>query len=101
MDNDNVYPTSTPHYFPHVPKEQEKTLEEEIQQTLEQLPLLKTVVKHLNEKIASTDSVKKALELAEKYEISKENALIVLDIVNQQLASERNYISSRVEKAKR
>lgn len=80
---------------------QKETTEKEIRQTLEQIPVLKEVLKHLDEKIIATDSVKKALELSVNYELTKEQALIVLDIVNQQLSAERSYILARVERAKK
>lgn len=99
LENDNVYPFQSVGYFPVSPKEQKKTIEEEIAQTLNQLPVLKQVIKHLDEKIAATDSIKKALELSVKYDISEKEALIALDIVNQQLSAERSYISARVERA--
>lgn len=99
LQNDNVYPNSTARFFPQIAKEAQKTIQEEVEQTLNQLPVLKEVLKHLDATIAATDSVKKALEISEKYQISRENALIVLDIVNQQLTPERSYIAARVERA--
>ena len=83
------------------PQTQTKALEEEISETLEQLPVLREVVTHLDEKIASTDSIKQAMVVAKQYELTTEQALIVLNIVNQQLASERSYIRARVERVKR
>lgn len=98
MEEYNAAPFTTSRPYV-VPNPQKEDIDKEVDQTLEQLPVLKQVLKHLDEKIASTDSVKKALELAVKYSLSKEDALIILDIVNQQLSAERSYIKARVERA--
>lgn len=70
-------------------------------ETLSQVPLLKEVMKRFDRRIAATDSVKQALILAQKYEIDRETALVVLDLVRQQLETERGFIQTRIDKASR
>jgi len=95
--NDNIYPLSGQPFALRPPQKQIEERKEEIAKTLDQLPLIKEVISRLDTKLAATDSVKKALEVSDKYQISRENALIVLDIVNQQLATERSFLQTKVE----
>lgn len=59
-----------------VPKKQEGNYERERADTLAQLPLIKAVLTRLDRTISKTDSIKEAMSLAKKHEISIENALI-------------------------
>lgn len=76
----------------------QKELEEERREILSQVPLLAAELKRLDERIEATDSVKQAFAIAKQYDTSNENALIVLDIVRQQLETERNEIRKKVDK---
>lgn len=80
--------------------ERKQAEEQERSETLNQLPLLKQVVERLEKRIEATDSVKEALLIAKKYEISREQALVLLDIVRPMLEAERRYIETRIKRAK-
>ena len=71
------------------------------EQTLSQLPLLKKVVKRLDDRIADSNSIIRAIEVAKKYDISRDNALVALDTVRQQLEDERGYIQTCINRATR
>lgn len=86
--------------IPFVSDYQQKTDTKDREETLAQLPLLKTVLNRLDSKIAATDSIEKAIEVATKYQISRDNALVALNIVNQQLKAERGYIQNRIDRLK-
>jgi hypothetical protein len=76
-------------------------VERQREETLSQIPLLKEVVKRMDGRIAATDSVKQVLVVAKQYEIDRETALVVLDLVRQQLEVERGFIQTRIDKASR
>lgn len=80
--------------------ERQVALQEERAETLAQVPLLKQVINRLEKRIEATDSVKEALALAKKYEISREQVLVLLDIVRPILETERRYIETRIKRAK-
>lgn len=86
--------------LPTVPSQQKEASDRDRQETLAQLPLLKKVIDRLDNRIATTDSVKEALRLASSYKIDRETALVVLDIVRTQLETERNFINNKVKRAK-
>lgn len=83
----------------NIKTEHQKAEERQKEETLSQLPLLKEVVKRLDNRISATDSVKQALVIAKKYDIGRETALVVMDLVRQQLEVERGFIQTRVDKA--
>lgn len=87
--------------LPTVPTSQKEATDKEREDTLAQLPLLKEVVARLESRITKTDSIKEALIVAQRYKISREQALVVLDLVRSQLEGERNYINRRVKRTKR
>jgi len=76
--------------------EKAKDVRAEYDKTLSQVPLLKEEIKRLDARIAATDSIKEAESVAKTYGISKENALIVLSIVNPILTLEKSIIEGRV-----
>lgn len=86
--------------LPFTPLNQTKSASDEREATLAQVPLLKEVIKHLDSRIAATDSIKQAMVIADEYEIERETALVALNIVRQQLDTERSYIQARVDRAK-
>lgn len=100
MDSDTIYPNNGEYFMPTIPQAQQEAKEDEIKRTLRQVPLLNEVLSHLDDRITATDSVKQSLVLASKYQISKDNALIICDIVRQQLESERSFISTRIKRIK-
>lgn len=91
---------SSPHIIRAI-SEQERKNETERNETLQQLPLLKAVIGRLNTRIVQTDSVQNALRIADKYDIDRETALVVLDIVRPLLEAERKYIETRVKRAEK
>jgi hypothetical protein len=93
----DAYPNSTRYYFPKEPNVQKVSQQQEVDQIVSQLPLLEDTMKNLNDRIEATDSVKQALQVAKKYEVSRENALVILDVVRQQLEIERDTILGKVE----
>jgi hypothetical protein len=101
MDNWDISPQNylSP-LFIEARTERKQAEEQERADTLAQLPLLKQVIGRLEKRIEATDSVKAALELAKKYDISREDALVLLDIVRPMLEAERRYIETRVKRAK-
>lgn len=86
--------------LPFEPQRQSEAKENERAETLAQVPLLRSVLKRLEKRIAETDSVKEALKLADKYEITHSEAIILQNILNQQLETERRYIESRISRVK-
>lgn len=99
MHNDNVYPLNGSAYRPgleQLTKQRERTEGE----VIDQLPVIKKVVEHLDDRIKATDSVKQALVIAENYKLSKDEALAVMDIVRQQLEDDRRYISTQIKNLK-
>lgn len=87
--------------FLNTKTEYQKAEERQRDDTLAQLPLLKEIVTRLDKRISATDSVKQALIVAKRYDIDRETALVVLDLVRQQLEVERGFIQTRVDKAKK
>ena len=85
--------------LPFLPATQQQADDKDRKQTLDQFPLLKQVVKHLDDRLAATDSIEQALKIAEKHQISRDTALVALNIVRQQLETERGYIQSRINRA--
>jgi hypothetical protein len=96
----NPYPNNGQYFAPIVPPAQQKAKEDERDEILAQVPLLKKVIGRLDDRIAATDSIKQAHAVAEKYGTSRENALIGLDIARQQLEVERSYLTGQIEKLK-
>jgi len=94
---EDMYPNDGELYVARPPIAQLKSQNEKRDATLAQLPLIKEIVERLDDRIAATDSVKQALIVAETYEITKDDALIVLDLVRQQLETERGYLIGRID----
>ena len=94
---DDIYPASTEFRFGVEPVNKQKDLQAEYETTLSQLPLLKEELKRLDERIKATDSVAEALAIAKTYEISVENALVVLRVINPILSVEKSIIEGKVK----
>lgn len=96
MDNDNIYPVSSERFF--TPRKAKKEDEKSVKETLDQVPLLKDVLKHLDERIAAADSVKESLKIKAAYGelLDKDPVLVAMDIVRQQIETERGYIHAKV-----
>ena len=84
--------------FPAPTQQQQDAKDRE--ETLSQLPLLKEVVKHLDKRIAATDSIKESRRIAESHNILPEVAEVVLLELHKMLETERGYIQGRVDRAK-
>lgn len=100
MDNDISPEGYSSPLLPMTPQKQVEAAESERGETLAQVPLLKTVLQRLDKRIAETDSVKTTLLLADKFKLPPEQALVLQNILNQQLETERNYIETRIKRAK-
>jgi len=101
MDNWDISPQNylSPMFIE--PRIERKAAEEqERADTLAQVPLLKQILDRLDKRIEYTDSVKWALAIAKKYDISRDDALLILDIVRPMLEAERRYIETRVKRAR-
>lgn len=101
MDNDSIYPNFGEAFTLTQPKDQAQTQKEKTRETLDQLPLVNEVIEHLGNRIEATDSVKQTLVIAETYKISREQALVIADIVRQQLETEKGFIMARISAVKR
>jgi hypothetical protein len=86
--------------LPFAPQAQTKANDVEHDETLAQVPLLKTVIKRLEKRIAETDSNRATRLLAQKYELSVDNASALQEIINQILTIEKGYIEARIKRAK-
>jgi hypothetical protein len=100
MDNDISPEGYSSPLLPFEPRKQSEAKSHEREETLAQVPLLKTVIKRFEKRLAETDSVKEALKLADKYKLTREEALILQNIVHQQLETERRYIEARINRTK-
>jgi uncharacterized membrane protein YccC len=101
LQNDNIYPTQSHGYFTMTAnKTVKKSLEAEIRQTLDQLPVLKQVVKHLDEQIAYLDSID-SLDADLTDPQAHVNQIKANQLAKAKLQVERSYILARVERAKR
>jgi hypothetical protein len=96
----NANPFST--YRPFAPtKDQNKTKEEELEQTLAQLPLLKERLEYLDKKIAFYGDVESVvIDLAADPQTHR-NQLCVNKLMKAELQSERSFLLTRVEKLKK
>ena len=97
MDNDNIYPVSTQHFFPTVQKANQAVDEEELQKTLDQLPVLKEVVGHLDKQIeflGSLESIPVDLA-ADPLTFQKQHA--ANSLAKAKLELERSFILSKVQ----
>ncbi len=92
----NLYPNDGA-FYATVPEDQVKAEHEEAIEVLTALPALLEVIKHLDDRIAATDSVKQAFVIAENYNIDSATALVVMDIVRQQLETERRAIKGLID----
>lgn len=99
MENDNIYPLDGQAFVPFTPAPQQQANSEKREATLAQLPLLKEFAERLSERIEHTDSIQQALAICEEYEISKDEALVAMDLVRKQLEKERSYLLSRIDSA--
>jgi hypothetical protein len=97
MENENIYPNDGQYYAPQAPLSQQRSQSQKRTDTLAQLPLIKEILQHIEDRIAATDSVKQALVVAETYKVTKDEALIALDLVRQQLETERSYLKGRID----
>lgn len=93
--NDNVYPLNGRAFRSSLEMLDERKQRSE-DEVLEQLPVLKEVLKRIDDRISATDSVKQALVIAEQYKLSKDEALAVMDIVRLQLEDDRRYLKAKI-----
>lgn len=94
MHNDNTYIENR--FGIGISAEPDQKHKLEVEKVILQTPLLQEVIAHLADKIAATDSVKNALNLANKYEVDNDTALIVCDVLRAELEGERNWIEAKI-----
>lgn len=102
MDNDispQGYSSPLANFEPQIPNDRKIAEQKERDETLSQLPLLKTVLTHLDRRIAETDSVKHARQLADKYKLTSDQALAIQTIMNELITKERSFIDNRIVRA--
>lgn len=95
--DDNLMPNEGAYYQIREPEDQVLERKHEKAKTLESKKELEKVIKHLDERIAATDSIKQAEGLAKAKEISIQLALHVLSLVNNQLQTERQFLTDLLE----
>lgn len=99
MEDDNLMPNDGTFFggVPLEPLEQILDRKKERAKTLEAKKELEKVIAHLSDRIEATDSIKQALVLAKTHDISRGQAIVVLDIVRQQLEMEKELIKELLE----
>lgn len=97
----NAYPTSTRYFFPKEPVQQAKDKEAEIKQTLEELPLLNTVVQHLDERIAFYDTLESIQVPIDTDPATFQKVVEANKLTVKNLKAERSYIINQVDKARK
>jgi hypothetical protein len=100
MDSDRVYTGIRP-YQPPRPSNQSEDEQKRLKEVFDQLPLLKETIKHLDKRLAHTDSNKRTIALKAKYSLDSEQAMAVQDVLNDLLTAERNWMTNRVKGAQR
>lgn len=96
---DNVIPNAGRYYRPTTPTKQKKDRQQEIQETLSQLPLIRKVSDHLQKQIeffGSIDSV--PIDLSAD-PTTHRNIMAANARVKAVLEKERSYLLNQVEKA--
>lgn len=99
MENDDVMPNDGTFFggVPREPLEQVISRKKEKAQTLEVKAELERIIQHFEDRVKATDSIQHAMAVAEEYEVSKETALIVMDMVCKQLEDERRMIEELLD----
>jgi hypothetical protein len=96
--DDNLMPNDGTFFgVPTEPEDQIVARKKERAATLEAKQEIDKVIERLNNRIEATDSVRQALKLAVAYGCSRDEALIALDVVRQQLEEERLWLSDLLE----
>lgn len=99
MDNDNVYPVTSKHYFPSVQRAKQEVDEDEFRRTLDQLPILRDVIEHLTKQIAFFDSVDSITADLERDPQAHVNEVAANKLAKKKLQIECSYILTKVEDA--
>lgn len=94
------YSSPIANFLPVTPSKQKQASDKERNETLAQLPLIKTVMKRLDKRIADTDSNKVTRLVAQKYGLPGDEAMALQDIVHDILDEERRFIETRISRLK-
>jgi hypothetical protein len=95
--DDDLMPNNGEFFFPREPQDQIIARKKEQAKTLEAKKELEKIVDHFSERIKATDSIQNALEIANEYKVSKETAIVVMDMVCKQLEDERRRIAELID----
>jgi hypothetical protein len=101
VDSENLYPNDGEYFSPAAPALQQKNAKQQQDDTLEELPLIKAVLKHLDERIAfydTLDSIQVDIETDAQI-FQKIHAAHKL--CRDALKTERNFILARVASVKK
>lgn len=98
MDNSNLYPNAGQYFTPTIPKTQTDNKKKELQETLDQLPLLKKRIKYLDKKIAFYGDVDSVPIDLDKDPSGHRNILAVHKLMKAELQVEKGWLLTHVEK---
>jgi len=102
MYNDNVYMNSTESFSPFSePKAQKEARTRTVEETLEAVPLLKEVAKHLDDQIAFYSSVDSITVDIDKDPATFQKVHAANKLTRDNLAREKEFIISRIKDAHR
>lgn len=96
--NDNVYPLDGQYFAPVVPQKQAEERKREINETLDQLPLLKQVIKRLDKQIAQLDTLSSIQADIKDDPATFQKIFEANKLAKAVLAGERSYIMARIER---
>ena|SRR6185503_5987697 len=98
MHNDNMYPLDGQPFALRTPQKQAEDRQKEISETLDQLPLLKQVVKRLDKQIAHLDSLNSIQVNIDQDPLTFQKVHAANQMSKSFLTNERNYILTRIER---
>lgn len=86
----DLYPTEgSTFYKPEEDDINKASKEEERKEAVKAAPFIEKTIAWFDEQIALCDSVANALDIAQKYEIFKDDAIVAMDIVRQVLEDKK------------
>lgn len=100
MDNDNIIPNDGRFYVPVKSKEAQEAERHKQKTVLEQVPVLKGVLKHLEEKILFYDSLNSIKVDISEDPLTFQKVHYANQICRDSLKTERTYIQSEIDKLK-
>lgn len=90
--DDNLYPNSGDYFLPREPKDQSIARSKEKAKTLEALPVIKSVIKHLEARIAFRNTIESVdVSIADHPELHQ-RMMYVNSLLKQELEAEKAYL---------